>query len=334
MQGRWDPIRDFLKDKQKLLITTHLNPDGDALGSELALAHYLRDNGKDVRIINSDPLPHFFHFLTNGFVIEHFDPAAHASALLSCDACLVVDVSEWKRLGVIADALLDSGLPIACIDHHLSVGKLGDPQIIDNSASSTGELVYDFLATVKANFSQGIIDSLYTAILTDTGSFKFSNTTAQTHLITSDLIAKGANFEKIYAELYESDSISRTLLKGRLLANMQFECDGRFAWFVMSYALQKELGAEPWESEGFSDLARAVKSVEISIMFSEEANGLAKASFRSKGRIPINTLAEQFGGGGHKFAAGAALPWPLDDAINKVNAAAKAYLNTCTSADT
>jgi phosphoesterase RecJ-like protein len=265
--------------------------------------------------------------LTNGFQIEQFDTAVHIPLMSTFDVCFVVDVSEWKRLGLIADTLRASSFPIVCIDHHLSAGKLGDPQVIDPNASSTGELIYDFLTTMNADLSQGIVDSLYTAILTDTGSFKFSNTTAQTHQITSDLLAKGANFTKIYSELYESDSISRILLKGHLLANMKFEKDGRFAWFVMSYELQEKLGAKPWESEGFSDLPRAVKSVEISIMFSEDADGLAKASFRSKGRIPINTLAEQFGGGGHKFASGAALEWPLHEAVDKVTTAAKIYLD-------
>lgn len=326
MQQRWDAIRDFLHNKHNILITTHLNPDGDALGSELALANYFVEIGKEVRIINSDPLPHYFEFLTNGFKIEHYDPDVHTHDSLQFDGCFVVDVSEWKRLGTIANLLQSSDIPVACIDHHLSVGKLGTTQVIDNCASSTGELIYDLLKNMGADFSQGVVDSLYTCILTDTGSFKFSNTTARTHLVTSDLLAKGANYQKIYSELYESDSISRILLKGHLLANMQFDCDGRFAWFVMSHELQKKLGAKPWESEGFSDLPRAVKSVEISIMFSEDADGTAKASFRSKGRIPINTLAEQFGGGGHKFAAGAALDWPLDQAVDKVTVAAKEYL--------
>ena len=214
MQQRWEPIRNFIEGKSKLLITTHLNPDGDALGSQLALAHHFAEIGKEVRLINSDPLPHSFQFLTNGFKIEHFDPALDTKLLSTFDGCFVVDVSEWKRLGTISTPLQESGIPIACIDHHLSIGQLGEQQVVDHYASSTGELVYDLLKYLDADFSQGVVDSLYTCILTDTGSFKFSNTTAQTHRITSDLIEKGANFEKIYSELYESDSIARTLLKG------------------------------------------------------------------------------------------------------------------------
>ncbi|MBN1480486.1 bifunctional oligoribonuclease/PAP phosphatase NrnA [candidate division KSB1 bacterium] len=327
MEHRWSPFRQFLANKSTILITTHLNPDGDALGSELALAHYLREVGKRVFIINSDPLPHFLHFLTDDVHIEQFSGERHAGIIDHCDGCIVVDVSEWKRLGEISTLIKARALPIACIDHHLSAGKLGDIQVLDEYASSTGELIYDFLKTVKANFSQSVVDALYTCILTDTGSFKFSNTTAQTHFIAANLLGMGAHFERIYAELYESDSKSRTLLKGHLLADMKFECDDRFVWFVLSQELLKKTGAHLWEAEGFSDLARPIKGVEMSIMFSESKDGLCKASFRSKGKIPIHKLAEHFGGGGHKYAAGASLEWPLREAIEKVITAAKSYFD-------
>ena len=326
MQERWQRIRHFLQDKEKILITTHLNPDGDALGSELALAHYLKEKGHKVLIINSDPLPTFFEFLTDSLTFEHFDASPHTAAINSCDGCIIVDVSEWKRLGAISGALRESGIPIACIDHHLTNGHVCGVQVIDNGASSTGELIYDFLKSENANFTQEILDGLYTCILTDTGSFRFANTTPRTHLIAADLMSMGARFQKIYSELYENESKSRVLLKGHLLANMQFDCDGRFAWFVMPNALLKKLGAADWEAEGFSDLPRSIRGVEMSIMFSEKPDGLAKASFRSKGDIPINSLAEQFGGGGHKYAAGASLDWILDEAIPRVTKAAVEYL--------
>ena len=291
------------------------------------MAHYLEDIGKKVFILNADPVPAFLEFLTRNFYVDQFQAQKHNRIIESCDGCIVVDVSEWKRLGDIAGTLKKMAIPLVCIDHHLSAGKIGDIHIIDDQASSTGELVYDFLKTADARFTQTVVDAIYTCILTDTGSFKFSNTTSKTHVITADLIAKGAQFQKIYAELYESDSIARSLLKGHLLANMQFECDGRFAWFVMSQELLQSLGAKTWEAEGFSDLPRAIKGVEISIMFSEHKDGSSNASFRSKGTVTINQLAEQFGGGGHKYAAGASLPWPLSKAVQIVVEAAKSYLN-------
>ncbi|MBN1560637.1 bifunctional oligoribonuclease/PAP phosphatase NrnA [candidate division KSB1 bacterium] len=328
MGKRWDAISRFLDDKKRILITTHLNPDGDALGSEIALAHYLSACGKEVHVINSDPLADFFTFLTNDIQVKQFQRQKHQPLIESCDGCLVVDVSDWHRLGDIGLVLRERAIPLACIDHHLQGGKMGDVHVIDEKASSTGELVYDFLKSANAALSQNIIDAIYTCILTDTGSFKFSNTTPDTHLIAAELLERGARFQKIYAELYESDSIGRTLLKGHLLAHMQFACDDRIAWFVLSQELLHVTGAQECDAEGFADLARSIKSVEISIMFSEKKDGLTKASFRSRGCIPIHALAEQFGGGGHKYAAGAALQWRLNEAIDIVLAAAKTYLGS------
>ncbi|MBN1465459.1 bifunctional oligoribonuclease/PAP phosphatase NrnA [candidate division KSB1 bacterium] len=327
MRQHWTPILNFLADKKRILITTHINPDGDALGSEIALAHYLGQCGKQVHIINSDPLASSFTFLTGDVPVEQFSRQEHLRLIESCDGCLVLDVSEWKRLGDIGAALQETAIPLACIDHHLAGGKMGGLHVIDAKASSTGEMVYDLLLSAKATWTQIIVDALYTCILTDTGSFKFSNTTAKTHLVAADLLDKGAQFQKIYAELYESDSIGKSLLKGHLLAQMQFARDGRISWFVLSQELLQRTGAHEWETEGFSELARSIQSVEISIMFSETRDGRTKASFRSKGVIPINTLAEQFDGGGHKYAAGAALPWRLDESIPIVIAAAKKHLD-------
>lgn len=314
MQFEWNKINAFLQDKKTILVTTHLNPDGDAIGSQMALAFYLERIGKEVVLINSDPAPKFFHFLDQENKIQVYSHDLD-SLIQSFDGIIIVDVSEWKRLGRIGDVLKQSEIPVACIDHHLSSIKISDAQIIDQYASSTGELVYDFLLTNEAEFTQNIIDALYTCILTDTGSFRFSNTTARTHQITADLLIQGARFKDIYSIVYESNSKNRTWLMGELLAKMNFECDDRVAWFVMSQELLQKTGATLDETEGFSELSRTIQTVEISVMFTEPKQGMAKASFRSKGRVPINELAAQFGGGGHKFASGAALSMPLDQAI-------------------
>ncbi len=327
MQNRWDPFNKFLRDKKNILVTTHLNPDGDALGSEIALAHYLKQIGISFRIINADPMPACFRFLDAENWITQFDRAQHRELLSTFDGGIIVDVSDFKRLGEMCDVVKDAGFPIACIDHHLSTSDIGIVQVVDEKSSSTGELVYDFLAANNAVFTREIVDALYTCILTDTGSFRFSNTTAQTHKTVANLLEKGARFQFIFTQLYESDSKSRTWLKGHLLANMHFESNDRFAWFVLSQDLLKKTGAHVWEAEGFSELPRSVKGVEISIMFTEADDGSAKASFRSKGNIPVNALAEQFGGGGHKYAAGAALSMTLEEAIPVLKKAAIKYLN-------
>ena len=326
MQNRWDSINAFLQNKKNILISTHLNPDGDALGSEIALAHYFRQIGISFKILNSDPTPAFYQFLDLERWVEQYIPEMHSRMLSNFDGCIIVDVSEFDRLGEMCAVIKNADFPIACIDHHLSASSISMAQVVDEHASSTGELVYDFLRSNNAAFTQEIVDALYTCIVTDTGSFRYSNTTPNTHRITADLIEKGARFQYIYSALYESDSKSRARLKGRLLANMHFESDDRFAWFVLSQDLLAQTKAQIWESEGFSELPRLVKNVEISIMFTEAKDGTVKASFRSKGNIPINELARQFGGGGHKFAAGAALSMTLKEAVPELRKAAIQYL--------
>ena len=326
MQSRWESFNAFLQGRKNILITTHINPDGDALGSEIELAHYFVQRGISFRIINADPTPAYFQFLDPEHWIEQFDVNRHVEQLSMFDCCIVLDVGEYRRLGGMCDIIKEASLPIACIDHHISMSRMGDVHVTDNHYSSTGELVYDLLKENNAHFTQEIVDALYTCILTDTGSFRFSNTTALTHQIAADLMEKKARFEYIYAQIYESDSKNRSLLKGRLLADMHFEYEDRYAWFALTQDILKKTGTQIWEAEGFSELPRSVKSVEISIMFTESEDGLVKASFRSKGKFPVNDLAEQFGGGGHKFAAGAALSMTLDEAILVLRRAVQKHL--------
>ncbi len=320
----------FLSDKNRLLITTHLNPDGDALGSQLALAAFCRYHSKEVKLINVDATPRFFRFLDRQNEIEQYVAGRHNPVIRGCDAGIIVDVSEWQRIGRLGNALAKQQLPMACIDHHINKSNHFDASIIRHDVSSTGELVYELFRETKTPFTPVVLDALYTSILTDTGSFRFSNTTPTTHQIVADLLEKGADFSKVYHEIYESDSPARARLKGRLLSDIRYEKDGKLAWFVLSQELLRETGAEMWESEGFSDLPRSVVSVEMSIMFIELQNGECKASFRSKGKIPINDLAAIFGGGGHRYAAGASFDRPLNEVIKMVLPIAKEYFESVT----
>ena len=322
----WFRIQQFLADKSLVIISTHLNPDGDGLGSELAMADYCRQLGINFRIINIDPTPDFFKFLDPTEMIEVFDPRIHESVFNQADALLLVDVSELNRIGAIRDQIHRNGMKVGCLDHHIYHGPEFDMQIIDTGASSTGELVFRALDALDADWSGQIVQSLYTCILTDTGSFRFSNTTAFTHRMAACLIEYGADMSRIYQQIYESDSPGRLQLKGRLLTSLNYECQGRVVWYVLTQKLLRETGVHLQETEGFSDIPRRLKDIEISIMFTELDDHQVKASFRSKGRIPINALAKQFGGGGHKFAAGASFNLPLQTVIDQVVGSARDYL--------
>ncbi len=324
----WHSVRTFLADKNKILVTTHFNPDGDAIGSEVAIALYLEQLGKQAYLINCDKTPKFLHFLDPENKIQQYNEEQHDALFRTLDAAIIVDISDWKRLREVGQAIRKHSLPVACIDHHIPTDNMGEVQISDQNASSTGELLYEFLVDSKAEMTQPIVDALYTCILTDTGSFRFSNTTPKTHRITADLLQQGAHFREIYSNVYENYSKNRMKLKGMLLANMNFECSDKLAWFVLSQELLQQSGAEMWETDGFSELPRSIEGVEISVMFMETPEGTTKLSFRSKGHVAINGLANKFDGGGHKFASGAIIAKPLAEAIPIVVEEAKTLLKS------
>ncbi len=319
----WQPVRDFLRNKTRIAVTTHVNPDGDAIGSQMAMAHYLRQIGKEVVLFNCDVMPGYFRFLDPQGEIVLFDPAVHDGAVASLDGCFVVDISDWGRLRELGEALRRHQVPVACIDHHIPTDEMGEVHICLQDASSTGEMIYDLFLDSGAELTLPIVDALYTCIMTDTGSFRFTNTTARTHLIAADLLQRGAHYRAIYEQVYENNSKQRTLLMAKLLEQMHFACDDRLAYFSLSQELLRQTGARIWETDGFSELPRTISRVEVSLMFTEAEDGKTKVSFRSKGRVSINGMAALFGGGGHKFASGATLAMGLNQAVEVVVEEAK-----------
>lgn len=323
IESHWKALREFIDTKKRLLITTHVHPDGDAIGSQVALAEYVRRKEKKVFLINCDVTPKYFQFLDPDNKIELFSGERHNDLFATFDGCLIVDISDWARLRRVGTLIREYRLPVACIDHHIPTDDMGDVNINFQQASSTGELLYDFFCSGEEEMTQEMVDALYTCVLTDTGSFRYSNTTPRTHVIAADLLRRGAQFRRIFEEVYENYSGNRTKLMGYLLENMQFACNDRLAYFSLTQALLQQTGTELWETEGFSELARSIEGVELSLMFTETSDGRTKVSFRSKGHIPINGLANKFGGGGHKYASGALMDLALPQAIKVVLEEAK-----------
>ena len=318
MKPDWDALANFIKGKKRLLITTHVHPDGDAIGSQVAMIHYLEGMGAETVALNMDPTPKFFKFLDPEDRIAVFDAKQHHDLFQSLEGAIVLDISDWGRLREIGKRLRSANCPVACIDHHIVTDVLGEVQIAIESACSTGELLYDFFIHQGIRLNSNIVNALYTCILTDTGSFRFSNTNARTHRIAADLMERGADFRKIYQQVYENYSKNRSLLKGHLLADMHFECGNRLAWFALTRELLARTGAELWEAEGLSELPRSIDEVEVSLLFTETDDSTTKVSLRSKGRVPVNDLAVRFGGGGHKYASGITLSMPLGEAIERI----------------
>ncbi|HEX6560319.1 MAG TPA: bifunctional oligoribonuclease/PAP phosphatase NrnA [Longimicrobiales bacterium] len=329
-ESRVKPLRgllDGLLGAQRLVLITHVNADGDGAGSEAAVAWWLRSLGKTVHITNPTPFPQSFRFLAgDDLVLDHTDAGA-AAAIRAADLVFVLDTGEPKRLGRHSDAALTR--PIAVLDHHpAAVQALSGTVVLDPSACATGELVYDLfcVAGYTGDWPQPVSEAIYTAITTDTGSFRFSNTTPRAHAIAGEMIRRGVDPEIMYRRLFGTVPMRRISLLRAALDSLEADRELPLTWITISRDVMNESGASSEDLEGVVDYARSIEGTELAILFRETSDGATKISFRSTGEMDVNALARQFGGGGHVKAAGALISDPLARARERVLAAARAAL--------
>jgi phosphoesterase RecJ-like protein len=316
-------IQSIIQKGKKFLLTTHVNADGDGIGSEIALSHHLRDLGKNVHIFNHNPTPENLEFLDPRNDIQLFDVQKHGDLVREMDAVFILDISDWERLRDLGKLLRTLPIAKVCIDHHPADDRMGEIDIILPEASSTGEIIYELLIKSDARLQGKMVEALYTAVLTDTGSFRFSNTNSRAHEIAADLIGRGVKPHHIYQEVYERQPANKMRLLGQILNNLNFGKDGRLVWFAVTQDMLRTTGTQPRDTEGFADFPRGIDGVELCLMFLETENGKVKISFRSKGKVIINGLANRFGGGGHPYASGALVTGNLQQVVNEVVSEAK-----------
>lgn len=303
-----EKILDLIKKNDKFVITSHVNPDGDSIGSEIALYKFLLKQGKKARIINYSPTPGNYLFLDKDNKIEKFDESLHGLPIMEADAIFVLDTNEYSRLRTMENPVKESPAKKVCIDHHLGYSNNFDYYISDTNSASTGEILFKLLTLEGQNhINKDTAVPLYTAIMTDTGSFRFPRTDSETHMITAKLIEEGADPVSIYAEVYDKAPFSRLVLLSRFLNNIKLEYDGKVIYSYVYLKDFEETGTNVFDTEGFSHYLMSVYTVLISVIFTQTERGI-KISFRSKGEIYVNELAKEFGGGGHKNAAGAFIP--------------------------
>lgn len=304
----WREAEALIDAHHRFLLTTHANPDGDGLGSQVALMHHLRARGKEVRLVNPSPFPAHLGFLDpqgEAIVIPDGDDG---TPLPPADAVVILDASNWNRMLSLGRRLRDRGLPSLTIDHHPEKREpAGDIRLIDESAAATGELVYRLIERGEGAWSSPIVDALYIAILTDTGSFRFSNTTPLTHRIAADLIQRGARPRGLYRRVYEQYTPARLRLLGEVLANLVVEEEGRLVHYLVTSEMQERHGAVRADLEGFIDYTYLVATGEVGVQFAQTRDGRTRVSLRSKGRYNVGQIAERLGGGGHEHAAGVVL---------------------------
>lgn len=327
----WERIADIINEGKKFIITTHLFSEGDAIGSELALKRFLCGLNKDAIIVNNEALPSVYRCFDPDKDVKFLKSKDVNINLNDFDAIFIVDVADWSQLGDFADTIKASQITKICIDHHPTNSGFADINVIDKEASSAGELIFDLITYMHGKLTLEVATPLYLSIATDTGWFKFSNTSAKALKACSDLIKAGVKSEIIYEKLYHNKHISYLKLLSLTLGALRSECDGQLVWTKMTKDMIKSSGVEFVDTDVIIDLIRAVKDVEVVIIFRELGERKAKASFRSKHTIDVSKLASDFGGGGHVRAAGASLNEPIDTVIGNVISAAKELIEETTA---
>jgi bifunctional oligoribonuclease and PAP phosphatase NrnA len=322
-------FKDLVKNNKNFVITSHVNPDGDSLGSALALYYFLLNEGKSARFINVSETPRNYRFLDKKNVIELFSVNSHKKLIEEADLIVIVDTNEYLRLKSMGEVIKSGSVRTLCIDHHVQLGKNGfDFSIIDTESPATGEIIFKlFKEFDKDLITEEIAEALYTAIMTDTGSYRFPRTDSETHLITAELIKLGADPVYVYNEVYDKVSIGVIKLLTRFLDRLQFLYDEKLAYAVIRIKDFEETGTDIMDTDGFSKQMMSIDTVKLSIIFTESKNGV-KISFRSKGNIPANKLAAEFGGGGHLNAAGTFIYKPdISLLIENVLSKSKEFIN-------
>ncbi|KUK10528.1 MAG: Phosphoesterase RecJ domain protein [Clostridia bacterium 41_269] len=305
-------IANFIKKADKeLAVVSHTNPDGDAIGSTLALGLALENLGYNIQLINQDNIPRIYSFLPGSDLIR-------TSFLYIPDTIIFLDCSDITRAGAISGVISGLNKNIINIDHHISNTFFGTLNYVDTKAGATGEIVYNLIKLLDCPINIEIATCLYTAIVTDTGSFQFENTTEQTHTIAADLISKGINLATIRRFLWESIPLKSVKLQRKLLDTLEVDETKKIAWVVLPYEIYKKYGSSFEHIEGFVNFPKSIEGVEIGLFFKEIEPNKVKVGFRSKSKVDVNKLAQKFGGGGHKRAAGCILEAPLEEVIRQV----------------
>ena len=298
-------LKNILIENNSFLLTTHVNPDADAIGSEIALYNILKERGKEVRIINHSITPYNLRFLDRDNIIEHFSEDKHHNFFEEADVLVALDFNRSDRIVRMEQGFLNSGKIKICIDHHQDYENIFNYIFIDTDYSATGQIIFDFIKkTGIVNLTYQTAEPIYAAIMTDTGSFRFERTTPEIHKISAELLEAGVNPGEIYDKIFDQSKFSKIKLLGRAVNSMTlFGGNHEVSYMHLTRKDFEETKAIESDTDGFVNVSLSVENVKLGLLFLELTEGF-KVSFRSKGLIPVNKLSAEFGGGGHTNAAG------------------------------
>ncbi len=320
----WTPFVDLVHQYQRFLVTTHVRPDGDGLGSMLALDEVLRRRGKEVRLVIASTFPSRYAFLDPDGRIEVFAPPG--DAWRNAEVALILDTGTWNQLDRVGPFLASLPAVKAVIDHHQTQDELGALHLVDTTAEATGRLIFEAITALGATLPERSANALFVALAMDTGWFRHSNTTAATFALARDLVQAGARPEVLYEQLFERNTLPRLKLMGLVLERLQVTHEGRVAYTELRRMDYPATGATPQDSEDLVNYTRSLAGVEVGLLFMEQPRGGVKISFRSRG-LDVARVAEQFGGGGHRLASGAIVEASLEEARARVLQAIHAALD-------
>ncbi|MFH1858112.1 MAG: bifunctional oligoribonuclease/PAP phosphatase NrnA [Candidatus Omnitrophota bacterium] len=293
-----------IRRHRRFLIASHVNPEGDSLGSALALRRLLLALGKRAEVVLDGSIPEAYRFLPDAACIRK-------TPSVSYDVAFVIDCPVLDRIGRI-QRFLDKQKPLCVIDHHVSSDRFGTVNWIDPKCAAVGEMVHALYKALKVKIALPEAINLYVSLVTDTGSFRYSNTTAKVHALASQLIRKGIRPVEVSSQLFESCTVTSRRLLGLALQTLCVGNGGKLAWLWVTRKMVSRCSSSPEETEGFVDVARSIRGVRAAVFFKEEKEGVIKVSFRAKGSFDVNRIARRFGGGGHRAASGCLLPGTLE----------------------
>lgn len=302
----------LIRNARSILVATHTNPDGDGIGSIIALGHGLRKLRKRVVVYTQDPIPKMYHFLPEQEKVVH-----HLSPDMIFDLSFIVDLGEVERVG--DEFLQHKGRPVTVsLDHHIKGAHDADLNFCLPKLASSGEVVYRILRSLKIPMNHTIATNIYTAIVTDTGSFKYSNTTPETFATAAELVKHKIDVWEVALNCFETYTPERMALLKRVMGSMVVHAEKKLAWIVVRQEDYKETGASAEDVEGFINFPRSIEGVEVAVSFKETQDGEYKVGLRSKNHVDVASVALSFKGGGHKRASGCTLSGSLEEIKERV----------------
>jgi len=315
------PVLDAFDRYKTFLICTHVNPDPDALASQAALGLFLEGKGKEVFLMSELPVPARFSFLPGMHKIKPLG----RRRVLDYDAVVITDAGDLDRIGMLK-RLLVAGCPIINIDHHVTNTGFGDINYVVSDASSTCEVVFGLLKNARVELTEDLAELLYVGVMTDTGSFRYSNTSARTHLMIADLMRFPIEANELYKRIYEQVPLNDLKYFTKLVSEFDSLYDGKLISVDLPRAIVRKFSAQFDLRDKIFGYLRTVEGVEALIIFTEEKGGFTRVNFRSQGRIDVSQVAARFQGGGHSKASGCTIAGDIKTAHRKVLPEMKAAL--------